>query len=859
MTEHDHRRSEAAIFADALEAPPEARGEFLRRACGNDTELRRRVETLLRASPEAAGWFDRARDDALAGTTPAPSEPSRSLDASGRVVAHYRLDQFVGAGGMGEVYRATDLALGHYAAVKLLRPGVSPEIRARFVQEARATVRLAHPGIAQFFESGTVDGVGFLAMELVDGETLRSRLGRGALPVPEALSIATTLLEALVHAHAAGLLHRDIKPENIMLTEQGAMKLLDFGIAKEMVDREEFSPIVETMAQAPGTQHGTILGTPGYMAPEQLRGQAVDERADVFSVGAVLYEMLSGEPAFPGESVTERVSATLSRDLPSVPGARSELTAVLNRAVSRDPSDRYSDSSTFLSDLRRVATGQAVANLPETLAVVDLQNLRGDAEDDWIGSGVAESLTINLRRAERLRLVARNTVVKARAALLREGKGNDPVALGRAVGCRWVLSGSFQRMGSSLRLTMQLVEVATGEDVWTEKLDGDVGDVFAMQDKLAELTAGGLNVVVPEHSGARFAPAIDVFEHYARARNLVLTWERGAIDQAREHLEQALELDPEYAPALAWMASFFAPARWMGTADPKDLEAALDLANRAVESDPEVAEGHLWKGYALWRQGEMTAAIESFDRAAGLDESDYLAPYFTGCCLQEMGRWQEALRAQREAATREPRSPYVLINLAQTLAESGDPDAALWAAERACEAEGDAEARGWVGASVYVSEILRRLQRLDEAWGRCKDALRFMEQHDNMMRGQFRANCLSLLGRIALERNDVEAAKVSFSQTVSLVRENPSGAFVGHALVQSLAGLTRAGAGAEHYEEARAVFESRTGYGFAWGGWAADCYSLLELARAVRSLGRDDDAQELYRRAREAGTRQPLE
>ena len=852
------------ILAAAVDLNAEERPAYLDAVCGSDLELRREVEAKL-VHADADLTFLRSHGMAqvmpevlltLGGDLPAPA------DAVGRTISHYRLDEFLGAGAVGEVYRATDTALGLQAAIKLLRPDVGESVRQRLVQEARTSARLSHPAIAQYYDSGEFDGIDFMAMEYVPGETLRSRVAKGPLPPSDALAIATALLEALAHAHGAGYLHRDIKPENIVVMPAGTPKLLDFGIAKRL-DLDEVEAVAEDAATvqverqdlAAMTALGVLLGTPGYMSPEQLRGDSLSERTDVFALGAVLYEMLSGEAAFPGHSWFERATSTLSRDLPPVhrDGMPLDIDVVLRRALARDPDERYHSAAAFLSDLRRVTTGQAVAFLPRTLAVMDLENLRGEADDDWIGSGTAERLGVDLRRAEGLDLVSRDRLVKARTRLKQDDRAGDPVAVGLAVGSRWVLAGSFQRLGPQLRLTVRLVEVSTGNDLWTEVLDGRIDDLFAMQDRLAELTARSLSTLLPRRADPDPSPALDVFEHYARARDLFYSWEIGALDQAREHLDKALALDPEYAPALAMMAGFHAPGRWMGTGDPKLLEVALDYATRAIAADPDYGEGYTFRAYALWRMGEIESAIACFERATAVDPTDYLPWYLLGCCRTEQGDTEAALAAQREALAREGRSPFVICNIATALAELGDLEGAIWTAQKGVEVEGDPESVGWAGTGIYLGEMLRRAGRLEEARDEAMSSLDRAESRDDFTRRLFRPLALVVIGRIHLELGDVDAARVAFNQAAGLVRSRESNVSGGHTLVQALSGLTRCGEGSESHELARRIFERRDEYDFSWGGLNSDRYSLFELARAAEHLGRDDEAADLLRRARELG------
>jgi serine/threonine protein kinase len=313
---------------------------------------------------------------------------------------------------MGEVYLARDLALGRAAALKVMPEDLDAALKPRLLREAEASARLQHPAIATFYEAGESDGVAFIAMEYVPGQTLRDRLIDGPLPFPEALSMTASLLEALGHAHAAGILHRDIKPENVMLTSGSSAKLLDFGIAKLFssgADPEEATATALTAA-------GEIIGTVGYMSPEQLKGLPLDARSDLFSLGAVLYEALSGNRAFPGRTAGERIAAILTRDPAPLEaaGLPPELRAVLSRALAREASQRYPSAASFLSDLRRATAGEFVSALPDTLAVMDFENLSRNPDDDWIGSGVAESVGAELARVPGLSVVAREKALKVK-------------------------------------------------------------------------------------------------------------------------------------------------------------------------------------------------------------------------------------------------------------------------------------------------------------------------------------------------------------------------------------------------------------------------------------------------------------
>ncbi|MHC4404458.1 MAG: protein kinase domain-containing protein, partial [Planctomycetota bacterium] len=538
---------EQSILLAALEREdPAKRAAFLEEACAGAPELRQRVETLLRAHEHTSTFMEET-------AAPVAATVNVAVDRVGRVISHYRLDERVGAGGMGEVYRAYDLALGRDCALKILRSGFPSHLRDRLLREAQTCARLQHPGIATFFEAGEAEGEAFIAMEYVLGQTLRERLRQGPLPVDLAMTMTARLLEALGHAHALGILHRDIKPENVMLAEDGSMKLLDFGIAKDVGPVPDVN--IPTLTSL--TQHGAIVGTVGYMSPEQLRSDPLDARSDLFSVGAVLYEVVAGRPAFPGATPTERIAAILSKDPAPLtgPGIPTEINAVLSRALDRDPASRYESASALMRDLRRVGSGEMAAPLLDSVAVLDFENLSRDAEDDWIGAAMAESLTADLSRLPGLQVPPRQKILGAKAARQAAGAPTDPHSLGLALSCRWLVSGTFQKAGSALRLTVRLTETLTDHEVLTEKMDGSTETLFEMQDRLAALVGDRLNRAAPSREQETAPPPkLSAYECYVKGQH-ALGFQRGSSEQARELFAQAVDLDPEYAPALAGLAA----------------------------------------------------------------------------------------------------------------------------------------------------------------------------------------------------------------------------------------------------------------------------------------------------------------
>jgi TolB-like protein/Tfp pilus assembly protein PilF len=765
----------------------------------------------------------------------------------GRVLSHYRIEKPLGAGGMGEVFLARDLALGRAAAVKVLSSALTAEARARLFREAAACARLQHPAIATFYESGESDGVAFLAMEYVAGETLRDRLRRGPLPFPQALSIAGALLEALGHAHEAGVLHRDIKPENVMVTGDNLGKLLDFGIARV---HEQADPEAEAATEVALTEPGAVIGTLGYMSPEQLKGQALDERSDLFSLGAVLYEMLSGRPAFPGASAADRIAAILLSDVSPIrgEGVSAETSVLLARALARDPEKRYPSAGAFLSDLRALASGELSVALPDTLAIVDFVNLSRNPDDEWIGSGFAESLATDLARLPGVTLVPGERVRQARAG------GTEEAGLGRALGCRWVLSGGFQRVGPRLRVTAKLGDGATGDTVFSEKFDGTLEEMFAIQDRLAARAAGALQTGA-EPRASRPAPRIDAYERHARGRRFFHRLEKGTMDQARILFEEAAGADAAYAPALAGLAAVHA-MRFPFQTDRRELEISESYGRRAIAADPELAEPHLWLGYSLTRLGRHEEALAHERRAMELDPTNAYAPYFAGFCAANLGRREEGLALFQRAVEVDPRHAFAWLALAWTHLELGHAAEARWCLEKAVALEGETLIGPTAGVAGYLGECLRRSGDLAGARIACLRGLEAVEKSDNMYRDTFRGVSLCALGRTALEQGDSDAAHAAFTQAVAHLRGRPRALGGGHLLVQAIAGLSRAGDGPAALDEALGLFRSRHGFSFDMMWSCDDGVTLLELSRAAAAAGRDAEAQELRARAVAAGSRE---
>jgi len=548
------------IFQAASDRSAIARTAFLAQACAGDDDLRREVEAMLAADAQSGGFLSTPADDLAAAAVAAREH--RSL--IGQRVSHYEVISLLGAGGMGEVYRARDTRLGREVAVK-----VSAErFEKRFEQEARLIACLNHPNICTLHDVGP----NYLVMELVEGPTLADRIKRGAMPLAEALDISKQIANALEAAHARGIIHRDLKPANIKIKTDGAVKVLDFGLARLMTDSD---------ADVTQTIEGTVLGTAAYMAPEQAEGKPLDERSDVFSFGAVLYEMLSGRRAFGGNSTAQVLSAVL-RDDPAPFQAPAEFQRVVRKCLAKQPKDRFAGMRELRVVLDKISA-KPVEQQP-SIAVLPFANMSADKENEYFSDGLAEEILNLLAKIPGLKVIARTS------AFAFKGKNEDIRKIAETLGVSNVLEGSVRRAGNRLRITTQLINAVDGSHLWSERYDRDLTDIFAIQDEIGQEISEALKV--------RLAPRamkvnIEAYQHYLKGQYYRARSTPESLAKAKECFEQALAIDRNYAPAYSGLAAYYS-ALAVYYIKPIDDVAPLvkSTAERALAIDPANTEAH---------------------------------------------------------------------------------------------------------------------------------------------------------------------------------------------------------------------------------------------------------------------------
>jgi non-specific serine/threonine protein kinase len=547
----------------------------------------------------------------------------------GQTVSHYRVIDRLGSGGMGVVYKAEDLKLGRPVALKFLPQELENDTQAleRFQREARTASSLNHPHICTIYEVDEHEGRHFIAMELLDGETLKERIEGRAMGVAPLLELAIQMADALEAAHARGIVHRDIKPANIFVTARGQAKILDFGLAKLEPSRLRtgaagFSGMETAAGDAFLTSPGSTVGTVAYMSPEQARGEPLDARSDIFSFGAVLYEMATGAVPFVGATsavIFDRIlHHTPTPPLNLSPSLPADLDRAIQKAMEKDRRLRYQGASELEADLLRIkrdldsgkspaqtaGSGRVAAKQPErSVAVLYFENLSGSKDDEYFRDGMTEDVITELANISEIRVFPRPSVLGYR------DKPVAPAQVGRELNAAYVLGGSLRRAGNRLRVNANLVEAATGLTIWAKRYDRELQDVFEVQDEIARSIAEALRVTLSpqEHDAIAAKPTenLEAYDCYLRGRNYA---RRENLEFAMQMFEKAIRLDPGFALAHAGLGNICALIYEIHDHQPRWVEKGLEACDRALAIDSNLAE-------ALSARARIFYAEKKYDEA----------------------------------------------------------------------------------------------------------------------------------------------------------------------------------------------------------------------------------------------------
>ena len=576
--------------------------------------------------------------------------------SAGQRLGHYEILSPLGAGGMGEVYRARDARLDREVAIKVLpeRLASDPSALARFEREAKAVAALSHPNILAVHDFDRDGGTRYVVMELLEGENLAERLVRGPIPWRTAVEIALSVVEGLSAAHAKGIIHRDLKPQNLFLTRDGRVKILDFGLARR--DPEGAADGGTQELTQDGTTPGTVLGTVGYMSPEQLRGDPVDARTDLFSLGCVLFEMRTGLRAFRRRTPAETMAAILNdppeappADGPAVPPGFEHVT---ERCLEKSAESRFQTARDLHFALKEVLAGVAEPSSGsssgrraaiESIAVLPFANLSGDPDAEYLSDGIAESIIHSLSKLPRLRVMARSTISRYK------GRDADPRAVGRELGVRAVLAGRVFHRGDALVVKVELVDGRDGSQIWGENYSRRLSDILAIEEEIAREISEKLRIQVTGEEADRLTrratESTEAYQTYLRGRFFLERRSSEGLRKGIEHFQQAIAQDPGYALAYAGIAEAYDFLGFYAFKAPiESFPKAKAAATRALELDPALAEARAARGVArLYYDWDWAEAERDFRQSIAESPSYANVRQYYSVALATQGRFDEAL------------------------------------------------------------------------------------------------------------------------------------------------------------------------------------------------------------------------
>ena len=709
-------------------------------------------------------------------------------DLTGQKLGRYRIAEKLGAGAMGEVYRAHDERLARDVAVKVL-PDIftgDPDRLRRFEREARVTGALSHVNVLTVHDVGSFEGRPFLVTELLRGETLRQRVSGRALEISEALNYVVPVAEGLVAAHERGIVHRDLKPENLFVTDDGVVKILDFGLAKEIELGTEVASLDEAPTASMATAAGAVLGTVGYMAPEQVRGEPADERSDIFAVGCVLYELLTGRRAFRQDTAVETMTAILREEPQSLPelgvAANPELSHVICRCLEKRPDDRFASTVELVAALRNLQSKvdtDATEPSPPSIAVLPFANLSADQEQEYFCDGMAEEIINALVHVEGLRVVARTS------SFAFKGQNEDIRSIGAQLDVSTVLEGSVRKAGDRLRITAQIISVADGYHLWSERFERRFEDVFAIQDEISLAVVDSLKVALLRCEKAavvrRYTDNLEAYNLYLEGLHHWHKLTPEGFAHSIDCFERVIELDPAFAPALVWMGVWYLSQSFWAEMPPQaSIVKAREYAERALAVDRNIADAHSLLGVVksfferdravgeqslrravelgpnlgfchanlavhLVTMGEVEEVAEVARIAQSLDPLACTIGSWTGCWLAYAGHYEEGVAQLQRTIELHPREWMPHHQLSEVFHIcGGELEAARVEAEQAVELSG-----GLPATVAPLAVLLYRLGRIDEA----------DELHEELRsRSESTYVAPTFFATIHLARGDVEAA-----------------------------------------------------------------------------------------------------
>jgi serine/threonine-protein kinase len=791
----------------------------------------------------------------------------------------YTIVREIGRGGMASVFLADDPKHGRQVAVKVLLPELSAAIGAeRFAREIRLVARLQHPHILPLYDSGEADGLLFFVMPYVEGESLRQRLMRsGPLSLAETTGIVRQIADALDYAHAHDVIHRDLKPENILVSGGQAL-LADFGVARSGSD----------VGGGTLTGVGVTLGTPAYMSPEQATGErGIDGRSDVYALGCVCYEMLSGQPPFFGDNVMALISQHVLAAPPRLIGAvgttPDSVADAVARALSKDPADRFATAGAFAAALEaglvadraptarderlRVMELRSLAR--KTVLVVDFINISGDPGDDWLSTGIAETLGVDLKKVAEIRVVGADAATRRHLEAERARGPLDAQRLldtGRSLGARWVVWGAFQKAGSRIRLTPQFGDTESGTVIGAEKIDGAMDDIFALQDRIVTSLAEVLRIRLTSDEVAEIerpeTTDRTAYEYYAKGQRAFQLFGRESATVAGDCFRKALELDPNYALAHAGLGSLLMP-RYIAYGKREDLDAAATALRRAIELDPAYGEPWALLAYMYTRQHRYADAIAAGREAIEREPAHHHGWYQLAVALTvralETGVPRDLVDAVPpllRARALNPRWHPTQTVLGALYLIRGQYGHAVTVMDEAVAIESARAGFVFLGSFVQRAAVHLNSGEPKLAHPLLQRAIATYPSMDHVYAEAMTAYARFVLGCVLERDGALDEAQAAFRAVCDLADANPHRLSIGAHWVKARCGLARVlhhlgrpGEAEQALCEAREMFETKSRFVWGWFFGAAEADIVYELASALATIGRDDEAVRMLGRA----------
>lgn len=741
--------------------------------------------------------------DDLEGKTQTHLTLTRGTDFS-----HYRIIEKIGAGGMGEVYLAEDTKLGRKIAIKFLsqRQTATAEFRVRFEREARAAACLNHPNITTVHEIGDIEGQPYIVMEYVEGPSFTEKMGGAKFKVEEGLRIFSYICDALQVAHQAGIVHRDMKPSNIVLNNKGQPKLIDFGLAL-IREGEKI------------TRQGAVMGTVSYMSPEQVRGEVVDHRTDIWSLGVILYQIVSGQLPFRGGNDSVIIYSILNE--PPAPlvkdeyGLADKVQSIISKCLTKSKSDRYKNVNQLTAELEEILlkddkladllVAKPSRELGHFVAILDFANISGDSADDWLGSGLSQTITADLKKISGIRVAAPGLIKQLITNDARDQLSEEElIQLGYKLNVRWVISGGYQRLGEQIRIIAHAIDVSQGEAIDSVKVDGSMTDIFSLQDKVVKELAQSMNCNSPSTLDKHIAVSPNrkknAFEYYARGRQLFSEFSLDGTEQAQDYFEKAIALEPNYALAYSGLGSLLL-TRFIYSTNHEDLKVGIKHLKRAIKLDKKLADPYLWLTYAHVRDGKTEKAIEAGKIAVRLDPNHPLAHYFLGAAHGfgddksfDPQAQLRALTCYKRCIDLEPRYQPARMLVGLLYLSHGQYDHALPHLEQAVEIElsGRSAYVKFTGSQSLLGGLHLRLGNLDQAEQYLFQSLKQLSELNHAYKDTFVSLTFCYLGRISLDRGRYDEAVERFESALSLISDHPNALGVGFFYVRACIGMALA-------------------------------------------------------------------